>query len=339
MGRSILAGVMISLLEMTLSCHHPSTIQQSTWLDDTTRWGTNGYVEYSQGSMPLILTIPHGGTVEPAEMADRISGTLGRYDTNTLELGRRIAAALRSRTGQSPYLIITHVHRKKLDTNRELLEAAQGSPRMQVCIPMTLKRKRKGRCGDEIPAAACFGTARHRHTRPWVELGYLLSPAQLALQDDSLNTPGVVAAASIGGLVKNPGRSLAVLLHGPLGLGALLEKEGYESVPSPSNPHPRGGHYFSGGYNTERHGSLDGGPIVALQMETPWHGVRDTEANQERLLGCAQPSADFSNSIITPGGIRLMIQGFWIPVWHLMTSFACRFYSARTPFGPASPGL
>ncbi len=284
-----MAGVMISLLEMTLSCHHPSTIQQSTWLDGTTRWGTNGYVEYSQGSMPLILTIPHGGTVEPAEMSDRISGTLGRYDTNTLELGRRIRAALHSRTGQSPYLIITHVHRKKLDTNRELLEAAQeDSLGMQVWEEFhAFIEEAKADVVMKFGSGMLVDLHGHRHTRPWVELGYLLSPAQLALPDDSLNARDVVAAASIGGLVKDPGRSLAVLLHGPLGLGALLEKEGYESVPSPSNPHPRGDHYFSGGYNTERHGSLDGGPIVALQMETPWHGVRDTEANQERFAGAA----------------------------------------------------
>ena len=289
MGRGVPAGIMIGLLGVGLSCRPPSTVLQPAGMQGPTRWGTNGYVAYEPGSMPLIIVIPHGGTLEPPEMADRISGTLGRYDTNTLELGRSIATALLEQTGRSPYLIITHVHRKKLDTNRDLLEAAQDdSLGMQAWEEFhAFIDEAKADVVTKFGSGLLVDLHGHRHTRPWMELGYLLSPVQLALPDDSLNAPDLVAAASIGGLVKSTGRSLAGLLHGPLSLGALLEEEGYESVPAPSNPHPRGDHYFSGGYNTERHGSLDGGAIVAVQVETPWHGVRDTEASRDRFARAA----------------------------------------------------
>ena len=89
------------------------------------RFGNSGYAEYQPGTMPLIITIPHGGTREPAEMPDRISATQARYDTNSLELGRALSEAIRHRTGSTPHVIITHVHRKELDTNRDLFEAAQ----------------------------------------------------------------------------------------------------------------------------------------------------------------------------------------------------------------------
>jgi N-formylglutamate amidohydrolase len=245
----------------------------------TSRFGEHGYIEYTPGSMPLILTIPHGGTLEPAELPDRISGTLSRYDTNTLELGRGIAAMLFEKTGRSPFLIITHVHRKKLDTNRDVLEAAQDDP------AATRAWEEYHQFIDEAKrdVAAAFGAGLmvdlhgHRAERKWVELGYLLTEAQLALPDDSLNEPDVASGASIGSLVAISGRSLSELLRGPSSLGALFEAEGYEAVPSPSNPHPGGEHYFSGGYNTERHGSLDGGRIVAVQMETPWRTVRDSK--------------------------------------------------------------
>ena len=44
---------------------------------------------------------------------------------------------------------------------------------------------------------------------------------------------------------------------------------GYSSVPSQTNPDPNGGGYYSGGYNTQRHGSKNGGTIDAIQIESP----------------------------------------------------------------------
>ncbi len=255
----------------------------------TSRFGTNGYVEYVPGSMPLIITIPHGGTLEPGELPDRISGTLSRYDTNTLELGRAIAAALFRQTGRSPYLVITHVHRKKLDTNREVFEAAQGDSLASLAWEEfhAFIREAKAEVVRHFGSGLLADLHGHRHTRPWVELGYVLSAAQASLPDDSLNTPDVVAASSIASLARMPGNSMAGLLRGPMSLGALLEEEGYEAVPSPRNPFPRQDHYFAGGYNTEQHGSHDAGPIVAIQVETPWRTVRDTEIHRQKFADAA----------------------------------------------------
>ena len=38
--------------------------------------------------------------------------------------------------------------------------------------------------------------------------------------------------------------------------------------------------YFSGGYNTERHGSSGGGAVDAIQLEHYYTGIRDTGANR-----------------------------------------------------------
>ena len=41
-----------------------------------------GYVEYLVGNTPIIITVPHDGTLSPSSIADRTYGTLTR-DLNT----------------------------------------------------------------------------------------------------------------------------------------------------------------------------------------------------------------------------------------------------------------
>ena len=41
-----------------------------------------------------------------------------------------------------------------------------------------------------------------------------------------------------------------------------------------------GDSYFTGGYNTVRHGSRDGGATDAIQMECYFAGLRDTAENR-----------------------------------------------------------
>ena len=63
-------------------------------------------------------------------------------------------------------------------------------------------------------------------------------------------------------------------------MGGLLEPLGYPTVPGPTQPDPDGEPYFSGGYNTARHGSRDGGAISPIQIEMYLVGARDTEASR-----------------------------------------------------------
>lgn len=60
-----------------------------------------------------------------------------------------------------------------------------------------------------------------------------------------------------------------MLLRGQSSFGAKLKVVNRNAVPSPSRPGPDGASYFSGGYNTRRHGSRDGGVVDAIQIESP----------------------------------------------------------------------
>ncbi len=71
------------------------------------------------------------------------------------------------------------------------------------------------------------------------------------------------------------------LLRGPTSLGGLLEAEGVAAVPSPAEPSPGSDEYFTGGYNTRRHGSIDDGEVVSgIQIEHHFPGLRDTDVNR-----------------------------------------------------------
>lgn len=79
------------------------------------------------------------------------------------------------------------------------------------------------------------------------------------------------------------------LLRGNGSFGAFLEAEGYAAVPSPLNRGPGEGNiYFNGGYNTRRHGSLTGGSIDAIQIESA-NNPRQPQHRSDyvRALACA----------------------------------------------------
>lgn len=101
-------------------------IQKKTFI------GRNGYVEYIQGNLPIVLSIPHGGRLKPEEIPDRTDGVVDG-DTNSIELGVELFSYLShacstNEKARIPHIIICHLHRIKLDANRNLEEAALGAP-------------------------------------------------------------------------------------------------------------------------------------------------------------------------------------------------------------------
>jgi len=116
-------------------------------------------------------------------------------------------------------------------------------------------------------------------------LGYLIGAADLARPDAGLDNPALARQSSIRTLAAGSGQRFSAIIRGPASLGGLLERAGYPSVPSPAVPKPGTDPYFEGGYITRRHGSADGGPVSAIQLETPFPGLRDTAAARERFAG------------------------------------------------------
>merc|ERR1712045_854658 len=99
------------------------------------------YIEYEPGTVPIIISAPHGGTEEPDEIADRIAGCptsdgcvyekdescasssecgiVTVRDSYTIEIARSIADTVEELLGARPYLVINNMNRKKMDANRD----------------------------------------------------------------------------------------------------------------------------------------------------------------------------------------------------------------------------
>jgi hypothetical protein len=234
------------------------------------------------GDLPFIIAAPHGGAVAPSAIPDRTIGESVR-DTNTEELARAIHAAFLAASGRAPHLVINHLHRRKLDANREIVEAAAGNADAEFAwqeFHSFIEAARAAAAADH-GAGLFIDLHGHGHPVARLELGYLLTGPELAQPDDVLAQAGWAERTSIRALVAATGRPLPELLRGSTSLGALLAGEGYPSVPSPASPHPGGEPYFSGGYNTERHGSRDAGTISGVQIEAHFEGVRDDAASRD----------------------------------------------------------
>jgi hypothetical protein len=238
-------------------------------------FGQKAYIEYIFGNLPVIISAPHGGRLKPDELPDRDDGTFA-FDVNTQELARAVADELNRRTGRWPHVIICRLSRRKVDCNREIKEAAAGNPIAEQAWNEFQSYI------DEAHAAVVKQHGRgfyidlhgHGHADQRLELGYLHSIDQLALDDAALSMPPYSAESSLRAIAARVAISYAELLRGPTSFGAIMEKHGFPCSPSPSNPHPKAP-YFNGGYNTRRHGR-DAAPLAGLQIETYSKGVRDT---------------------------------------------------------------
>ncbi|MBD3196980.1 MAG: hypothetical protein GF317_18145 [Candidatus Lokiarchaeota archaeon] len=90
------------------------------------------YISYQAGNVPLILSIPHGGTIKPKEILDRERGITG-IDKGTIKIGTLLAEYLSKYSTShlesqiTPYYVIAKIARKKIDFNRKLKEACNHS--------------------------------------------------------------------------------------------------------------------------------------------------------------------------------------------------------------------
>ncbi|MGD2068626.1 MAG: Ig-like domain-containing protein [Gemmatimonadota bacterium] len=243
--------------------------------------GRREYVEYVPGTLPVVISAPHGGDLTPTEIPPRTGGT-HVTDSNTRELARAVRQAFLGAVGAAPHLVIMHLERPGLDANREIDEAAEGNPFAE----QAWREYHAFIEAAEEAVEAGWGTGLYLdlhgqgHEIQRVELGYLLPAAALNLPDASLDSPQHASSSSLAALYDRTGGDFAALLRGPTSFGGLLQDEGYRAVPSPSDPGPGSEPYFSGGYSTVRHGSRSGGSVDGVQLELNFQGVRDTQADR-----------------------------------------------------------
>ena len=247
-------------------------------------FGRENYIEYHAGNLPIILSAPHGGQLTPDEISDRTYGTFVT-DLNTYELTKTIMDSMIVRFGGYPHVILCKLKRTKLDANRDSIEAAQENKyalRAWQEYHHYIEVAKKKITNDQ--GSGLFLDI-HGHginpdgfydLRTW--LGYLISSEELDQSNGALNTNSYQSKSSISAWVDSSSYSFIEVLRGKVSFGSILDSLGYKSLPSINDLSPDGMRYFSGGYNTARHGSRSGGVISSIQIELPKPGIRDNQS-------------------------------------------------------------
>ncbi|XP_043916186.1 uncharacterized protein LOC122792476 [Protopterus annectens] len=264
----------------------------SSILCEDVSFGKNNYMEYRKGNFSIILTAPHGGSVKPSAIPNRDSGCWDKKtsichfthvcpagtvkdpascgvstvsDMNTLEITLEIAAHIHRITGHYPHVVINHLHRSKLDPNREKDEAAFGIPLAEQTWDEFMAFIELAK--SQVSEGLLLDIHGHTHEENWTELGYTISKQQL---NSGTFNPNDSSIAHLWRKLSTV--SYNDLLRGNRSLGKFIEDQenkAYICVPSPTYPSPGKGNYFIGGYITRTFGSKYSGTIDAIQIELP----------------------------------------------------------------------
>lgn len=267
-------GYKLALLLITISV---SSLAQKVHFDDQ-KW-----VEYVEGNIPLVISVPHGGriTVDTLPFRDcKEASTVS--DARTIELARAIQDYFNEKYNLTPHIIISHISRKHVDQNRELENGATCGHKSNEKPWHTFH--------NWVDSALNLATANgnramyidlhgHGHKNQRLEVGYNLTTTDLqAILDNTFDSS--TKYHSITNLL-NLENSLNFkdMIFGENAFGTLLANRALPATPSKQDLVPAQGEaFFSGGDNTRRFTGKDYPNVFGLQIECN----RDSRSDAQR---------------------------------------------------------
>ena len=252
---------------------------------------SQGYISYRVGNMPIIITVPHDGTLAPSTFPDR-TGSSKRAE-NTRKVAEQFAYFFNANSnGLYPHIIYNNISRSKLDPDLNQMDGAQGNSYANLSYGTYHSFLQTAIDSVEayFDAGILLNLVEHNHSNQKVELGYLLSASDLDLTNLQLNSYS--AQSSVSQIADISTSSFAEVIRGYNSLGTLIVGRSYtsndvtysfEAVPTLDNPTIGSNDYSSGGYTIAQYGSSNGGKINGIDVATPFAGFRDN-ANAYRAL-------------------------------------------------------
>lgn len=297
--------LLLATIILLISCGDSNRITQPTPLPTPTVVYTPGdlvsdgpgYIQYRVGNTPVIITVPHDGTLVPSALADRMGDT--DRAINTRKVAEQFAVFFNANSnGLFPHIIYNNLSRTKLDPDANLMDGAQGNSNainhygtyhryLQTAIDSV---------EANFDAGILLNLVEHNNAAQQFEIGYLLSESDLNLTDAELNN-GYSTLSSIGHLSSISAASFAETLRGYNSFGEYLitasyNGSSYQVVPTLDNPNAPSDGYTSGGYTLTAYGKERWGKMSAIEVATPYSGFRDN-ANAYRAVGVVLEDATY----------------------------------------------
>ncbi|MFB3896445.1 MAG: hypothetical protein ACE14V_09100 [bacterium] len=238
------------------------------WMKDT----SPNMVIYESGTLPLILTVPHGGSSSINSLPKRISTPMTidfatETDVNTIKLALSMVSRIKALTGSKPYLIMNLLDRKYLDVNRAPEDAYQHQLAQEVYQEYHRQIRTAIR---SIQLQYGYGLLVDIH-------GQSTEPGDLYFGDrDALTIQGLTT------------RYHHTILNEEKGLVNQLAQKEYEVYPRPGKPTPAS---VFGGYTVRTYGSHNPDGIDAEQIEIHYR-IRSDAGKQEKF------TCDFSECLV-----------------------------------------
>ncbi len=252
---------------------------------------SQGYISYRVGNTPIIITVPHDGSLTPSTFPNR-TGSSARAE-NTRKVAEQFAYFFNANSnGLYPHIIYNNISRSKLDPDLNQMDGAQGNSYANLSYGTYHSFLQTAIDSVEayFDAGILLNLVEHNHSNQRVELGYLLSASDLDLTNLQLNSYST--QSSVSQIANISTSSFAEVIRGYNSLGTLIIGRSYtsndvnysfEAVPTLDNPTIGSTDYSSGGYTIAQYGSSNGGKINGIDVATPFAGFRDN-ANAYRAL-------------------------------------------------------
>jgi N-formylglutamate amidohydrolase len=236
-------------------------------------------VTVQEGTLPVIITAPHGGRLPVPGLLAREGNGIERFatvrDERTDRLASRAAELLEELLGQRPYLVIAQFDRRYLDVNRpasEAFESPEAEPYYQAY--------------HDAVKTACMAV-REKWGR-----GLLLD-----IHGQSAVELGVYRGSQDGLTVKKLLEQFGWEAYlGSESVCGQLEQKGIPILPS-LDKNDKENEEFKGGYIVKTYGSHQGTEIDAIQLEFGIR-LRERENIEKTAASLASSIAAFSHKYL-----------------------------------------
>ena len=241
-------------------------------------------VMVSKGTLPIVLSAPHGGTLKIAGvdvrqgqgMATGPSGFFTGRDGGTSELALAVAQALEKQTGKKPYMVVSKAHRKYLDPNRPSEIAYEDS--------------------DAAPVYQRYHGTLQRYCKEVLQkyrTGLLLD-----IHGQGSSSKTVYRGTGNGKTVVRLKERFGESAHsGDQSFFGMLNRFGWQVYPYPADGKEQSG--FTGGYIVQTHGSHRPSGLDAIQLEFGSE-YRDKENRSKTADVLTQAIIEYMREYIEP---------------------------------------
>lgn len=207
--------------------------------------GPDDYVTIEEGTLPLILTAPHDGTVRPEGVPVRQRKDLPAFvtvrDTRAAPLTLEIAKGIERRLGHKPHVVLMKVSRRYVDANRAAGLAYESDVGKAAYDAFHGAVRR-----------ACEEIADEHGTGLLVDVHGQKSERHAIIRGTRNGNSMFTASQRLG-------------LDAPRDLSRRLESAGFKMLPPPSTNARET--MFTGGYITTAYGQAPNFAIDAVQLE------------------------------------------------------------------------